>query len=184
MAFDAVLNLLAAMIYRAVYHTLSKHPTPPWVTEDDLIQEGRLTLLMCINKFNMENPEAVFIPYFRNALANNLRHYMLDATKKGMDPSLHSAVYDEDNPEQEGHHSGFTPPELTTHPGASTYVLLKSMLHQPKADIEHTEFLADVALMCLYLGKAPEEVALMLSQPVTKVQQAAATAKTMLRKQF
>jgi DNA-directed RNA polymerase specialized sigma24 family protein len=175
MAFDSILELLAAMIYRAVYHTLSKHQLPPWVTEDDLVQEGRLTLLLCLNKFNMENDEAVFIPYFRNALANNLRHYMLDATKKGLDPSLHSVPPEEEYDEETERH-GRTAQQLITHPGAAVYTSLMNMLED--------EFLADCALMGLYLGKSQEDIAVMLSQPVTKVAQGIATAKSLLKRRM
>lgn len=174
MSFDSVLELLAAMIYRAVYHTISKHQVPPWVTEDDLIQEGRLTLLLCVNKFNMDNPEAVFIPYFRNALANNLRHFMLDATKKGLDPCLYSNPHEEEFVDDGSHHTGTTPPQLTAHPGAATFTVLMSMLEN--------EFLADVALFGLYLGKSPEEVAVIVGHPLPKVIAGMDTAKRMLKR--
>jgi DNA-directed RNA polymerase specialized sigma24 family protein len=46
------------------------------------------------------------------------------------------------------------------------------------------EFLADCALMGLYLGKSPEDIAVMLGQPVTKVAQGIATAKSMLKRRM
>jgi hypothetical protein len=111
--FSDVLELLSGMIYLAVHRTTTKYNLPPFMTDDDLIQEGRVTLLLCLHNFQLDNDEAHFTSYFRRALYNNLRHAVLKANHGGKDPSLFADPIPDDDGQGDADSHVYWPKELT-----------------------------------------------------------------------
>jgi len=88
--FDDILNLVEKMIYASIIKVRSKYKIPVYITDEDLLQEGRVTLFKCLDKFDVDNMQANFTSYFRRALYNNLKNYIIVATHDSRDVSLKS----------------------------------------------------------------------------------------------